>query len=113
MSLDWPILTKRKFAVIFIDKDTYDHQSDFTVHMRVNKRDKPEETLAQMPTFVIKKKDFDPAGDNRALIGRNNEKYYWTARDMTGEIGQTIVQVEAMEDLRNAIDQFNKRRGGN
>jgi hypothetical protein len=112
MSLDWPILTKRKFAIIFIDKETYDQQSDFTIKMRVNKRDKPDENLAGMPTFTIKKKHFDPTADNRALIGRNKEQFYWTARDMTGDIGQTLLQLNSMDELRGAIEKFNKRRAG-
>jgi hypothetical protein len=110
MSLDWPILTKRKFAVIFIDKETYEQQPDFTIKMRVNKRDNPDENLAGMPTFVVKKKHFDPAADNRALIGRNKEQLYWTARDMTGDIGQTLLQLNSMDELRIAIDKFNRRR---
>jgi hypothetical protein len=107
MSLDWPILTKQKFAVIFIDKATYDQQPDFKIAMRVNKRDKPDETLAGMPTFKIAKSDFNPAGDNLPLTGRQKEQYYWAVREMTGNIGDTIVQVEAMNDLRGALKRFN------
>jgi hypothetical protein len=94
---DWNLTDIRHHVIVYVDKDSFDTQSDWTILVRVQQADDPNISLFNRPTRKLIKDNFKP------LQLSNSKTIYWAQVEMTGQLSDASLK-KTIDDHKQTLD---------